>query len=530
MINKMEQMTDRILKHALEIIYLLTGEEYTVVKKKKSRPRGTDLLTQEVPIKCDDFAVYFSVEEWEYIEGHKEYYKDVMKETRQTPETLEMSADMRLGACNTECASDEENIDQMSARVDLDAEEQEKLENDANDDKHCSVTVNETTEGDRHEKDFQHTDVCLDPCTETKNEIIESSEKIEETNVWRQIETLEQEIQENTSAGAHDKPLYYVSDDEEPEDERRDTDIYQITMPTDAYEGLHDRELYCVSDNGENERSRQHKDIEEREDNSDPCADQWMGIDMSGAYDQSSRPENLVCEEGANHVNRKAPCDTYMGLMTEGLIPNKDVALMEPHLYTHAQSKIMQYPVRLFKKYIKENSSASKTHSNDYNRNNVKRGGNSNPTRFTRKPISTGSKPFVCIECGKCFTLKSRFDLHQCADTGEKRFACFECGKCFKQKSHLITHRRIHTGEKPYACLVCGNCFSDRASFVRHQRIHTGEKPYVCNDCGKHFRQKTHLISHQRVHSGERQFACSYCRNCFNDRGSLARHQRIHLG
>ncbi|XP_073516211.1 uncharacterized protein [Phyllobates terribilis] len=116
------KMAERILHLTLEILFRLTGEDYTVVKKTSSelcqdpvsegwgRPlspvtgppphplihedindqkileltyKMIELLTGEVPIRCQDVAVYFSMEEWDYLEGHKDPYKDVMMEVLQ---------------------------------------------------------------------------------------------------------------------------------------------------------------------------------------------------------------------------------------------------------------------------------------------------------------------------------------------------------------------------------------------------------------------------------------------------------------
>ncbi|XP_066443533.1 uncharacterized protein [Eleutherodactylus coqui] len=100
-------VTKRILRLTLEVIYLLTGEEYAPVKqcaefvsfksfldsplpsrtheKKNEKIRELvhkilHLLTGEVPVRCEDIMVCFSMEEWDYVEGHKELYKDVLTE------------------------------------------------------------------------------------------------------------------------------------------------------------------------------------------------------------------------------------------------------------------------------------------------------------------------------------------------------------------------------------------------------------------------------------------------------------------
>ncbi|XP_048351827.1 zinc finger protein 879-like [Sphaerodactylus townsendi] len=149
---------------------------------------------------------------------------------------------------------------------------------------------------------------------------------------------------------------------------------------------------------------------------------------------------------------------------------------------------------------------------------------------LTQDEYHAGSKLYVCLFCGRMFSIKSKLNAHQRMHTGEKPYVCSACGRCFSQSSSLTSHQRVHSGEKPFQCLECGNSFRHKSSVVSHQRIHTGERRYKCADCGKTFIWSTSLALHQRIHKGEKPYWCAECGKTFHQSSHLAGHQRIHTG
>ncbi|XP_073398471.1 uncharacterized protein [Dendrobates tinctorius] len=462
-----DKMSERILHLTLEILFRLTGEDYTVVKKTNSercqdpvsegwgRPlspitgppphplihedindqkilkllyKMIELLTGEVPIRCQDVAVYFSMEEWEYLEGHKDLYKDVMMEVPQPLTSPDLSSKRTTPErcprplLPQDCKQEDPSVPQDHQGEDL---------------THINTTEIYVRDDERCKEEIPTYDYPDDYIRRSEGQLTSSMFKSDDLEIPLDI-IEENAITPDISSSLHSKDLSF--------------DLLKEILSSDLLPTTKENQSHKIS------------------------------IKKVSAP-KSKKPFSLL--EYENSFSLENPFLKHQKIPTE------------------------ENRFSCFKcgKCFNQKSSFLSHQSNH-----------------------TGEKPFSCSECGKCFQKREHLYGHQRTHTGERHFSCSECGKCFKKEEHLYGHQRTHTGEKPFSCSECGICFVHKSILLRHQRIHTGEKPFSCSECGKCFIQKTDLVKHQRIHTGEKPFSCSECGICFVHTSNLLRHQRTHTG
>ncbi|XP_073540491.1 uncharacterized protein [Phyllobates terribilis] len=526
------ELTGIVLNLTLEIIYLLTGEDFSLVKKPQSliteppphspiheksnmekiiklTNKIVELLTGEVPIRCEDVTVHFSMEEWVYIEEHKDLYKDVMLENHQNLTSSGLSCEQIQSLQHISCSNlgnpNRNRANQKSSCLKMANKMKERVKNISRASNSCKEKdVSDTNATSTHLSTF----IKTEPVSSNGGNNTNTCGYTHTNHTEKYPRTLDMvEFKGNVlpdatrfppAEGVQNGPSTCIKKFATC---KRENLMYPgPTIPVDHMP----------------HKLPPHIKVEYIPYEEEQKSSTTTTLDTTAAQTQCSPTPHIKVEYILREAERTSPNTFYTPAghipcpsinIKEEPVYYEDGDLADTNIYT-PRNHLQQQPYVHIKEepeiydagtFTTTNMSMPIGHTQRYPFTRIKE------ELLTLDEIRVPDKTlaFKCTECSEGFTSKSDLVYHQTIHRIE-RLKCPECGKYFSNKSNLANHIRSHTGEKPYSCSACGKRFTRKSTLIIHQRIHTGEKPFVCLECGRCFPGKGNLMKHQKVHKAKK--------------------------
>lgn len=106
-------------------------------------------------------------------------------------------------------------------------------------------------------------------------------------------------------------------------------------------------------------------------------------------------------------------------------------------------------------------------------------------SKYIKKKLHAGEKPYECNQCDDNFTLHSHLKRHGNIRTREKHYKCNLCDKAFSQLYNLQMYKRRHSREETTKVMTVRKPFYNAVT-VESINEHAEEKPYECDQSLHH--------------------------------------------